>query len=729
MFRFISIAPVTALGAWLLSAASVCSAVNVSTQPVAPVREVSETMHGVTLIDPYRYLEQVRTPESQAWYQAQGDYTRSQLDKVTVREGLERRITELTSASGDAVYNITRMPGDTFFYLKRPKGERQFKLAMRVGLTGAERILVDPEVDAKRTGVPHAINYYSPSWDSKYVAYGLSAGGSEDASLHILEVANAKDLGQTFPRVHEGMVGWLPDSRSLTFNQLKIPTPGESDTEKYLDTRVMWHTVGQPPEEAKPIFGPTATPKLGLARLDVGSITFAPGSPWMIARTTDTTLPEGFLFVARVADLAKPNIRWTKISGYEDKITEIELRGDDLFFMTHANAPRKHVLKLDLRKPQLKNAKEVVASPSNGVLHDFSLSRDAVIAAVRQGTEIVLRRYTSDKPQGEDIAMPFKGAARVSKDTAHAYTDVLYTLSGWTQMPLTYLFNGKESVDSGLNVNPILPGLPEVEVRNVEVPSYDGALIPMTLLYKKGLQRDGKNPTLLTAYAAYGFSETAGFSAQRMAWIERGGVIALANVRGSGVNGDAWYRAGQKATKANTWKDGVACAQYLIAQGYATPQTLAAMGTSAGGIFVGRTVTTAPLLFAAAIFDVGVMDAVRAEDSANGITNISEFGSAANPKEFPALLEMSTYHHIVNGTPYPAILLVHGMNDPRVDVWHSGKAAARLQAATSSKKPILLRLDMQAGHGMGSTATQRNAMSADIYAFLLWQMGKASLKE
>jgi prolyl oligopeptidase len=261
------------------------------------------------------------------------------------------------------------------------------------------------------------------------------------------------------------------------------------------------------------------------------------------------------------------------------------------------------------------------------------------------------------------------------------------------------------------------------------VPSHDGALVPMTLLFKKGLKRDGRNPTLLNAYGAYGFSETAYFSAPRMAWIEQGAVLALANVRGSGVHGDAWYRAGQKATKSNTWKDGIACAEYLIAQGFASPQTLAVMGTSAGGIFVGRSVTSAPQLFAAAIFDVGVMDAVRAEDSANGITNISEFGSAANPKEFPALLEMSTYHQITDGTAYPAIMLVHGMNDPRVDVWHSGKAAARLQAATSSKKPILLRLDMQAGHGMGSTASQRNSMSADIYSFLLWQMGVAALKE
>ncbi len=728
MFRFTPSA--TALAAWLLSAATVCSAAEAPTQPVAAIKEVSETFQGVVVKDPYRYLEDVRNPEVKAWYQAQGDYTRSTLDKIAMRDGMERRITELTSASGDAINGIVRMAGDKIFYLKRPKGERQFKLAMRVGMQGAERILVDPEVDAKRTGVPHAVNYFHPSWDGKYVAYGLSAGGSEDTSLHILDLATGKDTGQVFPRVHGGLVNWLPDSRSLAFNQLKALKAGDPDTETYLDSQVLWYTIGGATDSAKPVFGPTVTPTLGLARLDVASITFAPGSPWMIARTTDTTLPEGFLFVARASDLGKANIRWTKISGYADKISEIDLRGNDLYFMTHANAPRKHILKLDLRKPQLAKAVEVVASPTDGVLEDFALNHDAVIAAVRQGTDIVLRRYVDGKPQGETIPMPMKGAARVSHDTAHAYKDVLYTLSGWTELPKTYLFNGHESVDTGLRVNPPMPaGLPELEIQSLEVASYDGAKVPVTLLFKKGLQRDGSNPTLLYAYGSYGHSETAGFSPARMAWLEQGGVLALANVRGSGVNGDDWYRAGQKATKHNTWKDGVAVAEYLIAQGYATPKTMAVMGTSAGGIFVGRTTTTAPQLFAAAIFDVGALDTVRAENSANGVTNVSEFGTVTNPQEFPALLEMSTYHNIVDGTAYPAVMLVHGMNDPRVDVWNSGKTAARLQAATSSGKPVLLRLDMQAGHGMGSTATQRNSMSADIYSFLLWQMGKAPLKE
>jgi len=200
-------------------------------------------------------------------------------------------------------------------------------------------------------------------------------------------------------------------------------------------------------------------------------------------------------------------------------------------------------------------------------------------------------------------------------------------------------------------------------------------------------------------------------------------------VRGSSVHGDDWYRAGFKATKANTWLDGIACAQYLIDERYASPQTMGILGGSAGGIFAGRAVTTAPGLFAAGIFAVGALDAVRAEESANGITNISEFGSAKNPEEFPALLDMSTYHQIKDGVPYSAVMLVHGVNDSRVDVWHSAKTAARLQAATSSGKPVLLRLDTEGGHGMDSTTTQRIAESADIYSFLLWQMGKAELND
>ncbi|MBC7500986.1 MAG: S9 family peptidase [Herminiimonas sp.] len=692
---------------------------------VAPSAPATDVLHGVIVNDPYRNFENVKNPEVHAWLMEQGDIARRQLDRIELRDRLEQRIATVSAATGDVIRGVVRMPGEGIYYLKRGKDEKQFKLVVRDNLRAPERVLVDPQADSTRTGVPHAINYFVPAWDGRHVAYGMSAGGSENASLHILDVRTGKTIGQPVPRVHEALVTWLPDSKSLTYNQLKALKPGEAESETYLDSVVMWQKIGAP---AKAVFGPTVTTGLGLARLDVGKIMFTPGSPWMIARTTDTTLPAGFLFVAAVADLNKAVVPWKKISAFADQITAVELKGNDLYLLTHASAPRNRVMKLDLRQPALMRAREVATAPPDAVLESFSLTRDALIGSVREGTSIGLRRYVAGDTRGRAIVLPFKGAASVHDDPAHAHADLLYTLSGWAELPRTLLLKGNVSVDSQLRANPPMPALPEIEVVDVTVPSHDGALVPMTLLYKKGLQRDGSNPTLLTGYAAYGFSQTAGFSPASMVWIEQGGVLAYANVRGSGVYGDDWYRAGFKATKSNTWKDGIACAEYLIAQGYASPKTLAISGTSAGGIFVGRSVTAAPQLFAAAIFNVGIMDAVRAEESANGITNISEFGSARNPAEFPALLEMSTYHNIRDNTPYPAVMLVHGMNDPRVDVWHSAKAAARLQTASTSGKPVLLRLDMQAGHGIGSTASQRDALSADIYSFLLWQMGKAAQK-
>jgi len=706
----------------LLSAGHTMTAL--AAAPVAPVRDVVETLHGVTVHDPYRYFENTKDPEVQAWLKAQGAQARQSLDRIEGRNRLQERIAEIDKATGDSLQGVVRVPGERLFYLKRGRAEKQFKLMMRVGIHGREQVLADPQVEAARTGIAHAINYFVPSWDGRHVAYGVSAGGSEDASLHILNVATRKLVGEPIPRVQTGNVNWLPDNRSLTYNQLKPMSPEDAETEFYLDSRVMWLQLGAPASTARPVFGPTVNKDLGLARLDVGGILFTPSSPWMIARTTDTTLPEGSLFVAKVSDLSLTQVPWKKFAGFDDKIVEIELKGNDLYYRTRQGAPRYKIMKLDLRQPELARATEVALAPEGGVLEGFVLGADALVAAVREGTAIGLRRYQAGDKAGRAIPLPFVGAARAHDDPAHAYRDVLYTLGGWTQPARDLRLRGDVSVDAGLRAKVPLPALPQVEIVEVKVASHDGVLVPMTVLHRKGLKRDGNNPTLLKAYGSYGFSETASFNPASMAWLEQGGVLALPNVRGSGVYGEPWRYAGFKATKSNTWKDGVACAQYLIEQGYASPRTLGVMGTSAGGIFVGRSVTTAPQLFAAAIFDVGVMDAVRAEESANGITNISEFGSYKNPKEFPSVLDMSTYHQIRDGTAYPAVMLVHGMNDPRVDVWQSAKAAARLQAASISGNPVLLRLDAQAGHGMGSTAAQRQSYSADIYSFLLWQMGK-----
>ena len=709
--------------------ASVAAALPPTAPPAAPSQPVTEMMHGVSVADPYRNLENVKSPETQAWLKAQGDYAADQLNRIDGRDVIAARIEALAKASGDTVREVTRMPGERLYYLKRKAGGSQMKLFTRVGMNGAERVLVDPERMAKATGVPHAINFFAPSWDGKTLAYGISAGGSEDASLLLLDIASGKAIGKPIPRAQTGLVHWAPDSRTLSFNQIRELPAGTPDTETFLDTTV--YALDARAVNAKPraLFGPLVNKGLKLERLDVAEVMFAPDSRYMIARTTDTTLPEGRLYFAPLAELQQKAVHWQQISGYADKITHVALRGDTLYMRTYIGAPRGRVLALSLtqKSPLIANATITVAEPDDGVLEGFALGKDAIYTKVRQGFNVRVRRHVGTTVT--DVAPGVAGSTFIAADPAHAYANPWVTSSTWTepQRLLATASDGKTR-DTGLMTNVRPDGAPELEVSEVRVTSHDGAQVPLAILRKKGLPLDGTNPALLVGYGAYGFSFEARFDPRNIAWLERGGVLAYVNVRGSGAYGDAWYKAGFKATKSNTWKDGIAAAQYLIDQRYTSPKTLGVWGTSAGGIFVGRAVTSAPELFAVAIMDVGIMDAVRAEESANGITNISEFGSARNPAEFPALLEMSTYHQIKDGTAYPAIMFIHGLNDPRVDVWHSAKAAARFQAATTSGKPILMRLDGQAGHGVGSTAQQGFSKQADVYAFLLWQFGKTELK-
>lgn len=697
--------------------------------PAAPSQPVTEILHGVSVADPYRNLENIKSTETQAWLKAQGEYAAEQLNRIEGRDQMAARIEALAKASGDQVRSVMRMPGERIYYLKRKVSESQLKLVMRVGMRGAERVLVDPELMAKATGVPHAINFFVPSWDGKTLAYGTSAGGSEDASLMLMDIASGKAVGKPIPRAQTGLVHWTPDSRTLTFNQIRALPAGTPDTETFLDTTVFVLDVHAANAKPRALFGPLINKDLKMDRLDVAEVMFAPDSRYMIARTTDTTLPEGRLYVAPLAELLQKTVHWQQIAGYANKITSVQLRGDTLYLRTYIGAPRGRVLALSLarKSPVIANATVAVAEPDTGVLEAFALGKDAIYTEVRQGFNVRVRRHAADKVT--DIAPTVAGSTFMTSDPAHAYASPWITTSTWTEPPrlLATAPDGRTQ-DTGLLTSVRPESTPELEVSEVLVTSHDGAKVPLAILHKKGLTLDGTNPALLIGYGAYGFSFEARFDPRSVAWLERGGVLALVNVRGSGAYGDAWYKAGFKATKSNTWKDGVAAAGYLIDQRYTSAKTLGIWGTSAGGIFVGRSVTTAPELFAAAIMDVGVMDAVRAEESANGITNISEFGSAKNADEFPALLDMSTYHQIKDGTAYPAVVFIHGLNDPRVDVWHSAKAAARFQAASTSGKPILMRLDQQAGHGVGSTAQQGFSKQADIYAFLLWQFGKVALK-
>ena len=700
----------------------------------APSVPAVDTHFGVAVPDPFRNLEDLKDPAVLQWLQEQGRTAAQTLARIEGRDALLQRISALADSTGDVVREVTRRAGGRLFYLKRRAGEGQFKLVTRQGLAGAERVLVDPEqLAARRGGVPHAVNYFEPSWSGRLLAYGVSAGGSEQAELHLIDVATGRELREPVPRVVEPHLAWSPGDRWLGFNQLRALPPGAPESEFYLDSAVLLIDGRQPQRPPRAVFGPLVNPGLRLDRLDVGRIQFAPGSPFAVLRATDTTVPEGKVFVAPLAALegGQP-VPWRLVSNADDKVTDVQLRGRELLLRSYKAAPRGEVLALPLG-PQatLAGARVVVPQPARGVLESFVPGRRAIYVELQQGFSVRVQRHDPARPDagGVDMAPGLQGSTYAIVDPGAGADELWLLTSTWTEPSRIFATAGGRLSDTGLRRNPRPAGVPELELREVEVASHDGVKVPLAVIHRKGLALDGRNPTLLDGYGAYGLTTQAWYDPKRYAWFEHGGVLAFVNPRGSGADGDEWHRAGFKSTKPNTWKDGIAAARWLIEQGYATPATLGVEGGSAGGIFVGRAVTAAPELFAAAIFDVPVMDAVRAEVSANGATNTGEFGTVAIEPEFKALLEMSTYHQIRDGTAYPAVLLVHGLNDPRVDVWHSAKAAARLQQATSSGKPILLRLDAQAGHGIGSTAQQDRELLADQWAFLLWQFGRLPLKQ
>ncbi len=714
----------------LVLAFSLCLPTMVLAQPSrAPSVAATDVYHGVRVVDPFRNLEDLKNPETREWLSAQGNHAASLLGRIEGRDALRERIAALASGSGDLVRSVTRR-GERLFYLKRVAGESQFKLVTRVGLNGTERVLVDPQAMARSKGTPHAINYFRPSWDGRLMAYGVSAGGSENASLHLMDVDGGRQLREPIPRVLDPGATWSPDDRWLGFNQLRALPEGVPETETYFDSTVLVLDLRRPTAPPRAIFGRQISPTLKLDRLDVGELIFAPDGPFMLVRTTDTTVPEGRLFIAPVAALDGTTIRWRSIATAADQITQVSLRRRTLYLKTRQGAPRGRVIALSADHPRIERAVTVVPEPRRGVLQSFELGRQAIYVEERQGFVVRVMRHDPDRPgAGEPVTPRNDISTYAIVDPTAKAEDLWVATSSWTgpSRILAVLPDGTFR-DTGLRDNRLPTGVPELEVTEVEVPSHDGVRVPMAILHRKGLALNGRNPTLVNGYGAYGFTTQAGYDPRRFAWFERGGVLAFVNPRGSGAYGDAWHRAGFKATKPNTWKDGIAAARWLIDAGYASPAHLGIEGGSAGGIFVGRAVTEAPDLFAAAIIAVPMMDTVRSEVSANGVTNTSEFGTVKIESEFKALLEMSTYHQIRDGTKYPAVLFIHGLNDPRVDVWHSAKTAARFQQAGTEGRPVLLRLDQQAGHGVGSTAEQTQATLADAWSFLLWQFGLAGLK-
>jgi prolyl oligopeptidase len=686
--------------------------------PKAPVKEVVDTYFGQKVVDPYRWMEETKSPDMVGWMKAQNDYTRAVLEKIPARAALAQRIKALDNA-GTSVTAVQWAEG-RFFYFKTVPGSDNRKLYVREGLEGAERLLLDPEKLSTKEK-HYSIDYFIPSLDGRFVAAGVSVGGSENSVLEIIEAATGKELSDRIDRAQFGSATWRKDGKSFFYNRLAKLTPQSAPTDRYLKSKVFLHTLGSDPDKDPAVFGYELSKSVSMTPEDIPFTVYSPASPWVVGIIAHGVQNERTLYAARIDAIRGAGTPWRKVADVDDAVTNLDLRGDTAYLVTHKDAPRFQVSTIDLAHPEKRTV--VIVPASEVVVTSVGVAKDALYVQDLDGGLGRLRRVPFGGGAAEILALPFEGA--ISAMTTDPRRDgAILQMTSWTKPPLWYTYDPKtgKAVDTKL-ASPSPVDFSGVDSAEVKAKSADGTMVPLSIVYKKDIVLDGSHPTWLEGYGAYGITIDPAFSPTRLAWLERGGVFAVAHVRGGGEYGEDWHRGGMLLTKQHTIDDFVACAQYLIEKKYTSTAHLAGEGTSAGGVTIGGAITQRPDLFGAALIRVGDSDALRSELMESGPANIPEFGTVKTEEGFKALSAMDAYQHVKDATAYPAVLLTTGANDPRVAPWQAGKMTARLQASTSSGKPILLRVDYDAGHGLGSTKTQRDEELADEESFLFWQLG------
>ena len=687
--------------------------------PVAPVHPVIDDYFGTKVVDPYRWMEDRNAPEFLAWAKAEDAHARAVLAAIPNRDALLKRILAFDTG-GTLVGNVQTTP-QTIVYEKRRPGDDVYKLYTRKHLEDPERLLLDPNADAP-AGKHYAIDYLQVSPDGRHVVVGVSEGGSEESVIRVIDTVTGKTLPERIDRAEYGSPVWSPDGKSFFYNRFAQPAPGAPETAKYLNSRAYLHRIGQAPSSDQLILAVGLNDGVTITPVDAPFVVTSAGSKQAVAVINHGSTPELTLYVAPAEQVRDARTHWRKLADVDDAVANVALHGNDVYLLTHKDASRYKIIRVDASEADLARA-EVVVPESNAVIQDLGVAQDALYFKVLDGGVQRMRRLDFTGKKVFDLDVAFAGGISEFA-TSPEIAGVVFSLQTWIAPQRWYRFDPATAGprDTAL-VPPWKVDTSLYQVAEVQAKARDGTAIPLSLIYRRGLVKDSMRPTWLTGYGAYGISLTPHFVPGWLALLEHGGVVAVAHVRGGGEFGEDWHNAGKQATKPNTYRDLIDCAEYLIGEHYTASSRLAIQGGSAGGITVGMALTERPDLFRVVLSDVGDSNALRAEFETDGDANSLEYGSTKNADGFKALLAVDAIQHVKDGTDYPAVLLTTGINDPRVAPWQPGKMAARLQAANTGGRPVLLRVDYDAGHGIGSTRTQRDQLLADQLAFVLWQTG------
>ncbi|MFN3648132.1 MAG: prolyl oligopeptidase family serine peptidase [Armatimonadota bacterium] len=665
---------------------------------------VTDLLHGVEVADPFRWLEDSESEEVRAWTEAQNAVTREVLQAAPARERIEKRLPELLSV-GVLTPPVER--GGRYFYQRREGTQDQPVLCWREGLRGEERVLLDPAV--YEPDAASALDWWYPTHDGQLVAYGISRHGDEKSTLGIRRVATGEDLPDRIPHTRFCALAWLPDGSGFYYTRYPEPGTVPSGDENY-GRKVYFHAPGTDWHDDPLIFGE------GRAKEDMLTVELSPDGRWLLASAFQGWAKSELYLL----DRHQPEGGFVPVAEGIDALFIGSAQDDALYLRTNLDAPRYRILRVDPNHPQRDGWRELVPEGPD-VIEGHGVAGGYLACELLRNASSAFRLHRLDGSLEREIELPGIGSVFAWEGRAESQELFLGFLSFTT--PPTVL---RHEVDSGATEvwgrveAPISPG--DYEVRQVWYPSRDGTQVSMFIVHRKGLELDGDRPTLLYGYGGFNVPLTPAFVRGAYLLLERGGVYAMANLRGGGEYGEAWHRAGMLTRKQNVFDDCIAAAEYLIREGYTRPERLALQGGSNGGLLVGAVVTQRPDLFRAAVCQVPLLDMVRYHHFSIARLWIPEYGSSDDPEQFRALLAYSPYHRVRPGQRYPALLITAAESDTRVDPLHARKLAARLQTEADPAAPVLLRIETRAGHGAGKPLAKVIEEAADIWSFLFQQL-------
>jgi len=687
--------------------------------PNTPQKPVVNVYHETKVVDEYQWLENWDVQQVQSWSNKQNAYARKVLGNLPHVKELRERITEIMTAKSTSYYSLSWRRGTVFALKKQPPLEQPLLVAMpSAEEPEAERVIVDMnKIDPSSAT---SIDWYVVSPDGSLVAVSISVGGSESGDVHIYKAADGKELEENIPRVNGGTAGgdvaWTADGSGFYYT--RYPREGERPPQDMSFYQQVWfHKIGTPPGQDRYEIG-KEFPRIAEITLETD-----PFSGCILA-TVQYGDSGRFAHYVRM-----PSGQWKQVTDYDDQVVQATFGANDtLFVISRADAPRGKIMKLSMSNCSLDSAEVIVPEGNDTIVSDFyghppivaTPNRLYVTYQLGGPSEIRVFDY-----QGKEQARPkILPVSNVGQIVALDKAGIMYQNSSYLDPGAWYLFYSDKGITIKTKIVTQSPvSFSDCEVAREYAISKDGTRVPVNIIRHKGIRLDGLNPVLLSGYGGFGGSIKPNFSALRRVWIDQGGVYAEANLRGGGEFGEQWHKEGMLTKKQNVFDDFAAVMKHMIDAGYTTPEKLAIIGGSNGGLLMGAIITQHPELCRAVVSSVGIYDMLRVEFTPNGQFNIPEFGTVKDPEQFKALYSYSPYHNVKDGAKYPSILFLTGANDPRVDPMHSRKMTARLQAASSSGQPILLRTSSTTGHGIGTPLSEQIEQSVDYYAFLLHELG------